>query len=72
MSILIIKRKKLGKETKWCALDTGEIVIHLFLPETREHYDLETLWACGVEFDEKCIEFAHSQTNIEKKLFVTP
>ena len=25
--------------------------MHLFLPEVREQYDLETLWTCGPEYD---------------------
>ena len=31
----------------------GNIALHLFLQETREHYDLESLWALGPEFDEQ-------------------
>ncbi len=34
-------------------LFTGNIAIHLFLQETRELYDLESLWALGPEFDEQ-------------------
>ena len=64
-------RRKLFNETKWCAMDTGKIVIHLFLAEYREYYDLESLWSCGKEFDEKYIEFSHRQSDIEKKLIVT-
>ncbi|XP_067686189.1 uncharacterized protein [Haliotis asinina] len=35
-----------GYETSsdWHAMDLGNIVLHIFMPETREHYDLETLW----------------------------
>jgi len=73
--IQLIKHKyflsrELSNESKWCALDTGNIIIHLFLPEAREYYDLETLWACGAEFDEKCLSFAKEQYNIEQKLLV--
>lgn len=64
-------QRKTGKESKWCALDTGKIVIHLFLEEYRLHYDLETLWTCGTEFDEKYIEFTKQQSDIEKRLLVT-
>ena len=32
-------------ESRWILLDYGDIVIHLFEPETREYYGLEHLWA---------------------------
>ena len=34
-------------------LFTGSIVIHLFLPEIREKYELEKLWSLGPEHDEQ-------------------
>ena len=32
-------------EAKWLLLDYGDLVVHVFLAETREFYDLERLWA---------------------------
>jgi len=32
-------------ESRWILLDYGDVVIHLFEPETREYYALEQLWA---------------------------
>ena len=32
---------------RWVLLDFGHIVVHLFLPEERENYRLEKLWADG-------------------------
>jgi ribosome-associated protein len=32
------------QESCWILLDYGDVVIHLFEPETREYYALEQLW----------------------------
>jgi ribosome-associated protein len=32
------------EESRWILLDYGDVVIHLFEPETREYYALEQLW----------------------------
>lgn len=36
---------------KWVLLDAGDIVIHVFQPETREYYGLERLWADAEALD---------------------
>ena len=33
------------QESRWIVLDYGTVVIHLFDPETRAYYSLESLWA---------------------------
>jgi ribosome-associated protein len=32
------------EESRWILLDYGDIVVHLFEPETRDYYALEQLW----------------------------
>ena len=32
-------------ERRWVVLDYGDIVVHVFLREVREFYDIESLWA---------------------------
>jgi ribosome-associated protein len=29
---------------QWVAIDYSDVLVHIFLPETREYYNLETLW----------------------------
>jgi hypothetical protein len=45
-------------------------VIHLFLDQYREFYDIESLWSCGSQYDEKSLEFNIHQSSIEKRLLV--
>uniref|UniRef100_A0A1A9V5Y6 Mitochondrial assembly of ribosomal large subunit protein 1 n=1 Tax=Glossina austeni TaxID=7395 RepID=A0A1A9V5Y6_GLOAU len=41
-----------GKEShEWMALDLGNIALHILAPKIRMSYDLESLWAIGVEYD---------------------
>lgn len=39
------------EESRWIVLDYGSIVVHLFDEETRDYYNLESLWADGKEMD---------------------
>lgn len=33
------------KEAQWVAMDYGTVMLHIFIPEIREYYNLENLWA---------------------------
>ena len=30
---------------EWVAMDYADVMVHIFLPDVREHYNLEHLWA---------------------------
>ena len=32
------------KEARWVLVDCGDIVVHIFAPEERSYYDIESLW----------------------------
>ncbi|NDV65552.1 ribosome silencing factor [Bacteroides sp. 224] len=33
------------KNAEWVAMDYSDVLVHIFLPDIREFYNLETLWA---------------------------
>jgi ribosome-associated protein len=33
------------KEAQWIAMDYGTVIVHVFIPNMREYYNLENLWA---------------------------
>ncbi len=42
------------EDASWILLDYGDVVVHVFIDETRAYYDLDRLWADArrVPFDE--------------------
>ena len=39
------------EESRWILLDYGDVVVHLFEPETREYYQIEDLWGHAKRVD---------------------
>jgi ribosome-associated protein len=37
--------------TTWIVVDFVDVVVHLFEPDQRAYYDLESLWADGIAVD---------------------
>ena len=33
------------RNAQWVAIDYGEVLVHIFMPETREFYNIDHLWA---------------------------
>ena len=31
-------------EANWVLVDAGDVIVHLFRPEVRSYYDLDTIW----------------------------
>ena len=38
-------------DATWVLMDYGDIIVHVFLDETREFYDLDRLWADATRID---------------------
>lgn len=41
------KRREGMAEGRWCVLDYGDVMVHVFHEQDREYYQLERLWADG-------------------------
>ena len=33
------------EEARWLLMDFGDVIVHVFQPDVRRHYDLERLWS---------------------------
>jgi len=45
------KHIEASENRSWILLDYNSVIVHVFLPEAREFYDLERLWADGVPIE---------------------
>ena len=41
------KRREGVSEGRWCVLDYGDVMVHIFHEQDREYYQLERLWSDG-------------------------
>ena len=60
-----------SEESKWCAMDLGNMVVHLFTSECRSDYDLESLWTVGAAFDDQYQAFMQHQKDVSAQLDIT-
>lgn len=44
-------RRSVDDRTTWIVVDCVDVVVHVFEPNTRAHYDLEMLWADAPRLD---------------------
>ncbi len=44
---LFAKRREGLTEGRWCVLDYGDVMVHIFHEQDREYYQLERLWSDG-------------------------
>lgn len=40
-----------GKTTGWIALDYVSVIVHIFTPQEREFYNLDSMWSDATEID---------------------
>lgn len=46
--------------SRWVVQDYGDLIVHVFDPDTREYYSLEELWADAPQVDWEAYDFSTS------------
>lgn len=54
----------------WLVIDMGNIVLHLFHPDARIQWDLETLWTVGPEFDDLILTGRRNNAELDAYIYV--
>lgn len=44
---VFVRRREGVSEGRWCVLDYGDVMVHIFHEQDREYYQLERLWSDG-------------------------
>lgn len=60
---LFAKRREGVTEGRWCVLDYGDVMVHIFHEQDREYYQLERLWSDGANELELSFETNQSEEN---------
>lgn len=60
MDLFAKRREGLG-EGRWCVLDFGDVMVHIFHEQDREYYQLERLWSDGSNELELCFDQEETQ-----------
>ncbi len=59
---IFAKRREGLSEGRWCVLDYGDVMVHIFSEQDREYYQLERLWSDGTNALELHLDAPPAQT----------
>ena len=59
----VFARRREGlSEGRWCVLDYGDVMVHVFHEQDREYYQLERLWSDGTN----ALDIAYDESKTEQ------